>query len=171
MRTLPAALGGGTELIVWRLDRTKHKDGWRSGEGPRVAGARWNSAGTPVVYCSLDPATTILEKAVHVGFAALDQVPHVLTSVRVADPQAVHVVPPADVPNPNWLRPGSPSAGQQNFGDALLAAHVFVLIPSVVSTRSWNLLFDPGRAAGAFALVAQEAFALDTRLHRPAKTR
>jgi len=171
MTPLPAALGGGTELIAWRLDRTSYRNGWQSGEGPRVAGARWNSAGTAVVYCSLDPATTILEKAVHVGFAALDQVPQVLTSVRIMEPEAVHVVQPADVPNPNWLRPGSPSAGQQIFGAALLAAHKFVLIPSVVSTRSWNLCFDPGRAAGAFALVSQEAFALDTRLHRPVKAR
>jgi RES domain-containing protein len=70
-----------------------------------------------------------------------------------------------DVPNPNWLRPGIPSAGQQAFGDDLLRTHPFVLIPSVVSTHSWNLLFTPMVAKGFYDIIQQETFALDTRLH------
>jgi RES domain-containing protein len=73
---------------------------------------------------------------------------------------------PTDVPNANWLRPCYPSAGQQRFGDALLAAHPFVLIPSAVSTHSWNILFDPAVATGLYTAGIQEDFALDTRLHR-----
>lgn len=88
--------------------------------------------------------------------------------MTVADPADVHVVEPDAVPNPNWLRPGIPSAGQQGFGDGLLAAHSFVAIPSAVSTLSWNLIFDPGRASGRYALRSQAPFALDTRLHPPA---
>ena len=72
------------------------------------------------------------------------------------------------VPNPNWLRPGVPSAGQQAFGDDLLHRYRFVAIPSAVSTRSWNLIFDPLKAAGFYSLEFQEPFALDTRLHPPA---
>jgi len=105
---------------------------------------------------------------VHKGFRALDTVPHVLTSAVIADPADVHVVMPDAVPNPNWLRPGIPSAGQQAFGDDLLARHRFVAIPSVVSARSWNLVFDARRADGAYRLRSQERFALDTRLHPPA---
>ncbi len=77
-------------------------------------------------------------------------------------------MPPGDVPNANWLRPGIPSAGQQAFGDALLARHPFVVIPSAVSTHSWNLIFIRSVAGGHYSLVAQEPFALDTRLHPPA---
>jgi RES domain-containing protein len=166
---LPAALGGGSELIAWRLDGARHAADWDSGEGARVEGGRWNSVGQRAVYCSLDPATTILERAVHTGFAMLDAVAHVLTSLRIVDPKSVQVIEPGDVPNPNWLRSGYPSAGQQVFGDALLQGHAIVVVPSVVSTHSWNLLFDPQRARGVYALQAQEAFALDTRLHRPVK--
>ena len=137
MTPLPAALGGGKEFIVWRLDRTAYKNGWQSGEGARIAGARWNAPGTPVVYCSLDPATTILEKAVHVGFSSLDRVPHVLTSVRIVDQKSLYVVQPAEVPNSNWLRPGSPSAGQQAFGDALLAEYNLSLIHISEPTRPY----------------------------------
>lgn len=71
----------------------------------------------------------------------------------------------ADVPNPNWLRPGIPSARQQAFEDALLALHGFALIPSVISTHSWNLIFVSAVASGAYAMRSQERFALDTRLH------
>ncbi len=69
-----------------------------------------------------------------------------------------------DVLKPNWLRPGAVNAGQQAFGDALLDAEAFTVLPSVVSSHSWNVLFDPARAAGLYGGVDQEVFALDTRL-------
>jgi RES domain-containing protein len=53
------------------------------------------------------------------------------------------------------------------FGDALLARHSFVMIPSVVSTHSWNAIFVAAAAAGAYAIRTQENFALDPRLHPP----
>ena len=115
----------------------------------------------------LDSSTAILEVAVHKGFKTLDTVAHVLTALQILDPALVHVVGRADVPNPNWLVPGIPSAGQQAFGDQLLTDHLFVAIPSTVSKHSWNLVFDAQRAAGAYKLVIQEPFALDTRLHPP----
>jgi RES domain-containing protein len=79
----------------------------------------------------------------------------------------VHIVRPADVANANWLRPGYPSAGQQAFGDSLLSAHPFVLIPSAVSTHSWNLLFDASISRCMYSMQLQEPFALDPRLHPP----
>lgn len=154
--------------MVWRLDVAKHAAAWDSGEGAYRAGGRWNSRGVRAVYCSVDPAIAILEIAVHKGFMALDTVPHVLTAVSITEPGSVHVVAPESVPNPNWTRPGIPGAGQQAFGDALLARHKFVLIPSAVSTHSWNLIFVGAAAAAAYRVRFQEPFALDTRLHPPA---
>lgn len=168
MTPLPAALGG-TELLSWRLDQAVHAATWDSGEGAYRVGGRWNGVGGRAVYCSIDPATAVLEVAVHKGFAALDTVPHALTAIEITDPAAVHVVEPAALPNPNWLHPGPPSAGQQAFGDALLAAHAFVAIPSAVSTHSWNLIFVASKAAGKYRLRGQERFALDTRLHPPGR--
>jgi RES domain-containing protein len=164
---LPAPLGG-SELVAWRLDQARFGATWDSGEGAYLVGGRWNSRGLRVVYCSVDPATAILEVAVHTGFKALDTVPHVLTALTVIDVRRVHVVDPAEVPNPNWLRPGIPSAGQQVFGDTLLARHAFIVIPSVISTHSWNLIFIGATASSGYALRSQERFALDTRLHPPA---
>lgn len=166
MTPLPALLGS-SELVAWRLDHKDHADSWDSGEGAFRYGGRWNSRGVRAVYCSIDPATAILEVAVHKTFATLDTVPHMLTAFAILHPDDVHVVYPADVPNPNWLVPGIPSAGQQAYGDDLLERHSFVIIPSAVSKRSWNLVFVASNAADRYAQTSQEAFALDTRLHPP----
>lgn len=163
---LPGPLGG-TELVAWRLDARQFAATWDSGEGAYRFGGRWSSVGVRAVYCALDASTAILEVAVHRGFKRMDTIPHSLTSLRILDPNDVHVVEAADIPNPNWLRSGMPSAGQQAFGDVLLKAHKFVLVPSVVSPNSWNVLFIAARAAGGYALRSQEPFALDTRLHPP----
>ena len=166
MTPLPGALGTG-EVVAWRLDHQRFAPTWDSGEGAFRFGGRWNSKGVRAVYASVDPATAILEVAVHKGFRALDTVPHVLTCLDVTDISDIRIFVASEIPNANWLRPGIPSAGQQQFGDALLADHAFVLIPSVVSNHSWNILFDPSRAAGTYRLRTQEDFALDTRLHSP----
>lgn len=168
MTPLPASLGG-SDLVAWRLDQEVFSGSWDSGEGAYRVGGRWNNQGLRAVYCALDPATAILEVAVHKGFEALDIVPHDLTEITILDPTKVHIVQPDDVPNPNWLRPGIPSAGQQSFGDNLLARHRFVAIPSVVSTYSWNFIFLGGTGEAGYSVKSQERFALDTRLHPPVK--
>jgi RES domain-containing protein len=163
---LPPPLGPA-ELVIWRLDPAQYRGSWDSGEGAYIFGGRWNTLGVRAVYCSLDPATAILEVAAHKGFEALDTVPHVLTAATITDLSNIQIVEPAHVPNPNWLRSGTPSAGQQAFGDALLARHAFVVIPSAVSTHSWNAIFVAATTASAYAVRLQEDFALDTRLHPP----
>lgn len=153
--------------MLWRLDQARFASTWDSGEGSYLVGGRWSTRGVRAVYAALDPATAILEVAVHKTFRALDTTPHVLTSAHIHDPTKVHVVTASDVPNSHWLVPGAPSAGQQAFGDVLLAAHAFVLLPSVVSPHSWNVIFIPTAASGAYGPPTQERFALDTRLHPP----
>lgn len=152
------------EIHFWRLDAARHAPGWRTGLGAERGGGRWNPKGLATVYASLDPATAILEVAVHKGFAALDSKAHVLTQVRVLDASAVHVLEPHALPNPNWLVPGTPSRSQQQFGARLLGQHPFVVVPSSVSRHSWNLLMNPALAAGLHEVVLQEPFALDGRL-------
>ncbi|RWI37111.1 MAG: RES domain-containing protein [Mesorhizobium sp.] len=150
------------------LDQGRFGPTWDSGEGADRVGGRWNSKGVRAVYCSIDPSTAILEVGIHKGFRTLDTIPHVMTAAVITDATDVHAVDSGAVPNPNWLRPGIPSAGQQAFGDNLLRRHRFVAIPSAVSSHSWNLVFVASVAAGAYALKLQETFALDTRLHPPA---
>jgi RES domain-containing protein len=95
----------------------------------------------------------------------------VITAFEIDDPATIHVVTPSAVPNPSWLVPSIPTPGQQRFGAHLLAKHLFVAIPSTVSQHSWNLLFDPARAAGHYQMVLQEPLAIDPRLNTASSVR
>lgn len=171
MTPLPLALlkktSVPTTFVVWRLERTEHFPTWSEGIGAEKVGGRWSPKGRAVIYASVDPATTILEVAVHKGFATLDVLPHKLVGIEILKPSKVHVVHPADVPNKRWLISGSISGGQQKFGADLLDRHPLVMFPSVVSPPSWNLVVDVGSAKGLFKLFSDEDFALDTRLNPP----
>ncbi|MBT2322244.1 RES domain-containing protein [Variovorax paradoxus] len=155
------------DLVVWRLDRAIFAPTWHRGEGAFQVGGRWSPAGRRVVYCALDPSTAILEVAVHKGFKVLDTVAHTLLSIGISKPDKVHVLDVATIPNKNWLRAGTVSAGQQAFGANLLDQHPLVVVPSVVSVHSWNLLIDVDSATGMSDLMASEDFSLDTRLNPP----
>jgi RES domain-containing protein len=122
---LPAALGGGNGLVVWRLDKRIRAATWDSGEGAFRAGGRWNSKGVRAVYCSTDPATAILEVAVHIGFKVLDTEPYVITAARIIALEEIHAVERNAVPNPNWLRPGFRARASKP-----LATSFFVIIAS-----------------------------------------
>lgn len=168
MTPLPAQLVKGPKskiLVAWRLERKEHFPSWDKGTGAEKVGGRWSPRGRSVIYTSLDPATTILEVAVHKGFPTLDKVPHKMLEIGVLTPSKVFVVQPSDIPNPRWLHSGSISAAQQAFGADLLDKYPFVLIPSVVSSHSWNLLIDVATAGGMFQLQSHENFGLDTRLN------
>lgn len=158
---------GRMSLWAWRLERDVYADAWEDGEGARLAGGRWNARGTRAVYASLDAATAVLEVAVHKTFDVLDRVPHVSIGFEILDPNDVFVVDAAGIPNPNWLAPGLPSAGQQAFGEDLLSRHAFIAIPSTVSRHSWNLIFVAARAKGRYVERLREPFALDGRLNPP----
>ena len=159
MTPLPGLLAPRRPITAWRVDAVGYAPTWDSGIGSEMAGGRWNPKGLKVVYCSFDPATTILESAVHRGFAVLDGLPFVLTSMVIDDPASLKVFLPADIPNPAWLHGGIPSAGQQAWGASQLDAHTFVVLPSVVSKLSWNVVFRPDRAAGRYAKLEQDRLA------------
>lgn len=168
MTPLPAPLHTATSFVGWRIDEITFATTWDSGIGAERVGGRWSPVGLKAVYCSIDPATSIVEVAVHKKFRVLDTKPHILTSVEIIDLTNVHVVYPDDIPNPAWLHGGSPSTGQQHFGADLLGLHDFVLFPSAVSKMSWNLIFSPLRAAGKYKLRSQDRLVVDTRLNPPA---
>lgn len=162
MTPLPGALGG-VELVSWRLEREIYAATWNVGEGAYLFGGRWSSPGRRVLYTSIDPATAVLEVAVHKGFVVLDSIAHTLLQLRI-EASAVHVVELESIANPNWLCSGVVSPNQQKFGDTLLDRYSILALPSVVSRHSWNLIVDIPSAQGKFALIQQERFALDTRL-------
>jgi RES domain-containing protein len=159
----PAALT--TELSVWRLEVARHAATWHTGEGAFQVGGRWSPKGRRVIYCGLEPSVAILEVAVHKSFEVLDTVAHKLLHIVIKRPALVHQVDIATIANKAWLQSGTVSAGQQAFGEALLRSHPFLLVPSVVSKHSWNLVIDVDGADGMFSLFEAEDFSLDPRLN------
>ena len=181
MAALPVALTPGllapaaaaTPLRAWRIDAQRFAAQWDSGRGAELYGGRWNPKGQPAVYCSLDPATCLVESAVHRGFDVLDSQPHVLSCLAIhvvasaggpAAVPGVRVVAPEDLP-PAWLHAGPPSTGQQRFGADLLALHGIVVLPSAVSKNSWNLVLLPAVASGRYRLRHQQRLVVDARLN------
>lgn len=164
MIPLPAALGGTGALVGWTLQDARYAATWNSGIGAATVGGRWNSIGKHVLYAALDPATAILEVAVHKGFKVLNTVPHNLHSFTITDLGQVRVVQPDEVPNPHWLHPIPPNKDQQEFGDQLIDVHPFVMLPSAVSGHSWNLLVNVTKALPLMTNIQSERFALDPRL-------
>lgn len=154
---------------AWRLDPEVYRCTWDSGIGSELQGGRWNRPGRRVVYASIDPSTAILEVAAHGSFNALDRSPYVLTCFEVVSEALVKIVQPEELPNPYWMSPAQASPNQQDFADALLAEHPFVLIPSAATRHSWNLLVSCDLAEGQFRMVSQERFGLDTRLLKDAE--
>lgn len=160
---------GRPPLLAWRIDAEPYAATWDSGLGAERFGGRWNPKGLRAVYCSLDPATCLVEAAVHRGFDVLDTRPHLLSCLQVLPLSAmdpgVRVVLPDEVPNPAWLHGGTPSAGQQRFGAELLADHGVVVLPSAVSKCSWSLIFSPEVAGTRVRLQHQQRLVVDTRLN------
>ncbi|MHA6347640.1 RES family NAD+ phosphorylase [Roseivivax sp. CAU 1761] len=163
MTPLAPPLASG-EFRLWRIDLKRHASTWQTGEGAFRVGGRWNPPGVRAVCASLDPATAALEVALHKRFRVLDTLHHVLTSAVITDPERIHVVPPDEVPNPNWLMPITSGRNQQVFGAELLRSNGVVLIPSAVTRHSWNLIFEADALDELLRDVDQERFALDPRL-------
>jgi RES domain-containing protein len=164
MMSLPWESG---PTLAWRLDTAAHAPTWDRGVGALKVGGRWNPQGVAAVYCSLDPATAIIEVAVHKGFDTLDRVGHVFSWCRISEPATLHVVRAAEVPNARWLQNGLPSHAQQKFGQDLLQQHGAFVVPSAVCNYSWNLIFSPSAFKSRYALETQSPLSLDTRLNPP----
>jgi RES domain-containing protein len=149
---------------VWRLEREIYLPNWEQGMGAFHVGGRWNPKNRHAIYTSLDPATAILELAVHVGFSALDKMERWLLEIEILDPASVIAIHPDSIPNPRWLTSSSPTLAQQNHGAELLDKHGIIAIPSAVSTKSWNVVIDPNKSAGMFKELSRSRFGLDPRL-------
>jgi RES domain-containing protein len=135
-----------------------------SGTGAKLSGGRWNSVGTPIVYCATSIALATLETILHLRSAGL---PFNRYLVRI------------DIPDIVWgkrmiLRPvpagwDAIPAGQtsQLLGDRWAAASstVVLLVPSVVVPDEDIVLINPLHAdATAIKATTLRRWTFDPRL-------
>jgi RES domain-containing protein len=147
-------------MRVWRI--SNYID--LSGRGGLIASGRWHRVGMPVVYTADHPATAMLETLAHLN---VERVPprYRLLAIELPDDGPVHRVSVAELPR-DWE---TDMERTQSLGATLLAraAHLSVLVPSVLVPHAWNVLLNPlhpDMARCSVAEVIERAF--DTRLIR-----
>lgn len=123
-------------MRIWRI--SNYAD--LSGRGGLIADGRWNRIGTPVVYCSDHPATTLLEMLARIdrfdipaGFR--------LHAIEVPDDALTISLSPTDLPS-NWREDVDST---QALGTDILdkAAHLAIRVPCVLVPYAWNVLLNP----------------------------
>lgn len=150
-------------MQAWRITQRTHALD-RLGTGARLAGGRWNSAGTAAVYAGMTPEIAALEKLVHTS----ELLPRDLVLVRLDLPEGGGLYrrsPEKDLPAGWDVLPSSTVAAE--FGDAFLRAgkHLGLIVPSAVMPEASNILLNPAHAAFAgvtFHIV--RSFEFDSRL-------
>jgi RES domain-containing protein len=121
----------------WRI--SNHLD--LTGEGGRIASARWHTAGTRIVYMAESPAAALLEALVHLEGEA-EEIPDLYTLLRIAasDELGLRTL---DLPEgADWQRYLGIT---RELGDAWLARLETPLarVHSVIAPFTWNYLLNP----------------------------
>lgn len=150
-------------MRVWRIARERYAP--LDGEGARLVGGRWNSAGRPVVYTSRTAALAVLEVLV---WTDPEDVPDDLRlfEIEVPDDASILHLSAASLPA-GWTEPGSPEC--MALGDRWLdaAGSLALGVPSVVLPEEHNLLINPRHPdAPRVHIVDSRPFAFDLRLLR-----
>jgi|SRR5579871_6703399 len=149
-------------VTLWRVSSFDSLDGIG---GTLVAG-RWHSVGHPVVYCSEDPSTALLETIVHMEIDAEDR-PDNFVVLKIQSSQPVSIEQLAR----RKLGPGWPDniAQTRAIGDEWLRSGRSLLleVPSVLVPERRNFLINPDHPERRrLRITARYRHPLDPRLFR-----
>lgn len=140
-----------------------------SGNDARAGGARWNRAGTPVVYCADTAALACLETLVHLNRNSLGA-HRCLVAVELPDALwTARRQLTADALPPGWDA-NSPSPPTVDIGQQWLESMVsaVMVVPSAVVPESTVILLNPAHPeAGRARATVQRHWAFDYRLLCP----
>src|SRR5262249_602403 len=148
---------------AWRLIKARRARHAFDGEGARLYGGRWNSAGTRMVYTAQSPSLAVLEILVHLQ-AAAPLSGYVLIEARVPE----ELIEALTRPPPDWRTIPAPESTRR-LGDQWLrpARSLALAVPSVVSPSESLILLNPSHRDFHRVRRGQpQPFALDPRLPR-----
>ncbi len=152
-------------LTAWRIVKWKHARAAFSGEGARLYGGRWNSAGVAVVYTAESQSLATLEIVVHLDSSALlDH--YVLFEVGIHE-SLVAQLAPSELPR-NW-RTDPLLVKVQKIGDAWVrgGTRPVLQVPSVILPAEHNFLLNPRHPDFRKLVIGKPApFRFDARLIR-----
>jgi RES domain-containing protein len=147
-------------VILWRVSNYQTLDG----VGGLYVSGRWHTKGHPVIYCTLNPATALLETLVHMEIDSEDR-PERFQVLRVEGPDSLSIERvEADSLSPNWA---DDLSATQAIGDRWLteARSLLLQIPSVLVPETWNVLVNPQHVeANLLKITAMYEHAFDARL-------
>jgi RES domain-containing protein len=149
-------------LTVRRLAKAEYADSAFRGSRGR---GRWHEQGTPMVYCSDQPATALSETMVHAGRADLIDESYVLFSVEIDPGAHLLKLPESELPE-DWRAWPWPASTRElgtywHEEEASLALEV----PSAVVPRQRNYLVNAMHPDFEEAeMIGPEPFPVDTRL-------
>lgn len=150
-------------LSVWRIVKQKHIATAMTGEGARLYGGRWNSAGQAVVYTASSAALAAMEMLVHLERTEL-LAAYALIEVLVPN-RLVHSIDPSLLPD--HLRETPPPPSLRRIGDGWLneKRSVALRVPSAIVDVDTNVLLNP-QHPDISKITVQKArpFAFDRRL-------
>ena len=145
---------------AWRIVKAKHAATAFSGEGARLYGGRWNSAGVSVVYTSGTKALAALESLVHLNPPVIFKYVALPVEFDESLVEKMNTLP-AD-----WSgEPPPPST--RNIGDAWVkeTRSAVLELPSVVIPSEANYLLNPAHPDfKRIAIGRPEPFSFDPRL-------
>jgi RES domain-containing protein len=125
-------------VTLWRVSNYASLDG----TGGLYVSGRWHSKGRPVVYCSEDPSTALLETLVHLEIDAVDR-PDTFKVLKIQSSQSVSNEPLNRAKlSLNWPED---LAQTRSFGDEWLESRRTLLfeVPSVLVPERTNFLINP----------------------------
>jgi RES domain-containing protein len=147
-------------IRAYRIVKRKFVAAAFSGEGARLYGGRWNSAGVAVVYTSGSIALTILEWRAHL--TQWPAPPMVIIEVEF-DPSLIWA--PAKLP-PNWRQYPHPKADATIEDNWIESGRSAILkLPSAIVPTEFNYLLNPAHPDFDKITIGREhIFKADPRL-------
>jgi RES domain-containing protein len=145
---------------VWRI--SNYPD--LTGTGGRLYGARWHTAGRPIIYTAESPAGALIEFLVHIRRQDLP-VSFLLLGVDVDERVTSEAVEATTLP-PEWA---ANSAITREIGDRWLAsaASLLLYVPSAILPYTRNVLINPAhQQIGMIGIATTDKVPLDERLGR-----
>ncbi|HAO46695.1 MAG TPA: RES superfamily protein [Chitinophagaceae bacterium] len=127
-------------MIVYRITHSRYKDDI-SGNGAKIKGARWNMAGSSMLYTAENISLSTLELLVHIGFNDIRHFYHLL-AISLPDDAPVKEIH-ADKLKKNWQEDEDYTSFM---GTAFLKdnSNLILKVPSAVIPEEHNYLVNPG---------------------------
>ena len=131
-------------VSAWRITKRKHAKSAFTGEGARLYGGRWNSAGIPMIYTAESQSLAVLEMLVHLDSPELLK-KYVLFQVRIEESYILDI-DAAALPR-NW-RAESAASRVQRVGDEWVtkSTSAVLRVPSTLVPGESNFLLNPRHA-------------------------